>query len=155
MLHAIILDSGPLGTATKRRGVPDAEACRRWVADWIKHGVSFHVPAIAYYEVRRELERHGNWAGCSRLDAFCEAVPNRYIPLSDSALRSACGMWAKARNQGTPTADRKELDCDVLIASQAIELGLPESDFVIATVNAGHLSLFCPAASWLELDPHA
>jgi hypothetical protein len=35
MSWVVILDTGPLGIATKRRGVPDAEACRQWIA----HGI--------------------------------------------------------------------------------------------------------------------
>jgi hypothetical protein len=31
MNRIVVLDTGPLGIATKRRGVPDAEACRQWI----------------------------------------------------------------------------------------------------------------------------
>ena len=109
------------------------------------------VPAIAYYEVRRELERLTNTTGIARLDAFCGAVPGRYLILTDEALRLGCQLWAQARNAGTPTADPKELDCDVLLAAQALTMGVPASDLVIATTNVGHLSLFAVADLWTNI----
>jgi hypothetical protein len=51
------------------------------------------------------------------------------------------------------TADPKELDADVLIAAQALDRGLPASDFVVATVNVGLLALFVPAARWDTITP--
>jgi hypothetical protein len=66
MTRAILLDAGPLGIVTKRRGVLDAEACRAWVARCLQQGALVLVPAIAYYEVRRELERIPNATGLAR-----------------------------------------------------------------------------------------
>ena len=42
---------------------------------------------------------------------------------------------------------------DVLIAAQAMDLGLPAAEFIIATVNVGHLALFVPAALWANITP--
>jgi predicted nucleic acid-binding protein len=82
-------------------------------------------------------------------------APYRYLPFSDTALRRACTLWAQARNAGTPTADSKELDCDVLIAAQALNYqitnGIASSDLVLATVNVGHLSQFLPADIWQKI----
>lgn len=72
---------------------------------------------------------------------------------SSSALRLAATLWAQVRNAGTMTSDPKELDCDVLIASQALDTGLATTDFVIATVNVGHLALFAPASLWSNITP--
>ena len=102
MSRVILLDAGPLGIVTKRLGVPDAEACRAWVARCLRHGARIFVPAIAYYEVCRELERMRNTTGLARVAAFCSAVPGRYLPLSDTALRLGCRLWAQARNAGRP-----------------------------------------------------
>ena len=148
MMRVIVLDTGPLGIATKRRGAPDAEACRKWIAACIRGGASVVVPAIAYYEVRRELERLNNAHGMRRLDTFCNAGAERYIPLSDTALRLGCRLWGEARRAGMPTADPKELDCDVLIAAPALDPGVPASELVVATTNPGHLARFVPAALW-------
>jgi predicted nucleic acid-binding protein len=127
---------------TKRRGVPEAEACRAWVARCLRQGARILVPAIAYYEVCRELERMRNATGLARVEAFCNVVPGRYLPLSDAALRLGCRLWAQARHAGTPTAAPSELDCDVLLAAQALTLDVPEVDCVIATTNVGHLAQF-------------
>src|SRR5437867_12972649 len=103
------------------------------------------VTAIAYYELRRAMERVMQRRGLSQLDAFNAARSNRYLALTDDALRLAAKLWAKSRNAGMPTADPKELDCDVLIAAQALTMGVPTSDLVIATTNVGHLARFVPA----------
>lgn len=149
MPRTIVLDTSPLGTVTKRRGVPDADACRQWVADCRRAGHRILAPAIAYYELARELERSGNTAALARLDAFCR-VPGCYLPVTDQAVHLAVKLWARARRAGIPTADPKELDCDVLIAAQALDLGLPPSELVVATMNIGHLSQFVSAELWTK-----
>lgn len=66
-------------------------------------------------------------------------------------------LWAQARNLGTPTADPKELDCDVLIAAQALDYqttqGLAPGELVMATVNIGHHSRFLTAGLWQNITP--
>lgn len=57
-------------------------------------------------------------------------------------------LWAQARSAGAPTADPKELDCDVLLAAQTLTMGVPTSDLIIATTNVGHLSQFANADLW-------
>ena len=62
-------------------------------------------------------------------------------------------LWAKARTSGNPTAHPHELDCDVLIAAQALDLGLPDDEVVVATMNLGHLGLFIEARLWTNIEP--
>jgi hypothetical protein len=56
-----------------------------------------------------------------------------------------------------PTADPKELDCDVLIAAQALDYqtthGLASGELVMATVNIGHHSQFLAADLWQNITP--
>jgi predicted nucleic acid-binding protein len=125
----------------------------RWALDIMAAGHRLVVPAIADYEVRRELERVGQRRGLAQLDAFNAARSDRYLALTDDALRLAAKLWAQARNAGMPTADPKELDCDVLIAAQALTMSVPTSDLVIATTNVGHLARFVPADLWTNLTP--
>jgi hypothetical protein len=40
------------------------------------------------------------------------------------------------------------LDCDVILAAQALTLGVPDGEFVVATMNIGHLAQFVPAEAW-------
>ncbi len=152
MARTIVLDASPLSIVTMRRGVPEAEGCRQWVVECRVAGWTIRAPAIAYFEVARELRRAGNSLGLERLEAFC-SLPGCYLPLTDSALRLAARLWADARNAGAPTADPKELDCDVLIAAQALELGGAEAGVVIATMNVGHLARFVPAEHWRHIAP--
>lgn len=153
MSRVIILDTGPLGLLTNPKKTPEARAITRWALDMMTAGHRLVVPAIADYEVRRELERAGRRQGLAQLDAFNAARADRYLALSDRALRLAAKLWAQARNAGIPTADPKELDCDVLIAAQALTLEVSSADMVIATTNVGHLGRFVPAALWTNITP--
>jgi hypothetical protein len=120
-------------------------------------GTKIIVPAIADFEVRRELTRTHSVNSLAELDKFNAAVTDRYLALTDSALKRAAAMWAVARNRGTLPADPKELNGDVLIAAQVLDYqqiyGLSTVDIVIATINTGHLSLFVPAAVWSNILP--
>lgn len=62
-------------------------------------------------------------------------------------------MWAKARQEGRPTADSKGFDFDVILAAQALTFGAPKSDVVVATTNVKHLAQFVAAKHWTEITP--
>ena len=145
----IFLDSGPLAQLANPKLSPATVSILTWAKSMRAAGHRFVVPAIADYEVRRELERSGKVASIAELNTWY----GEYLPLSDSALRLASKLWAQSRNAGTPTADPKELDGDVLIAAQAIDMEYPIADFIIATVNVGHLSRFAPADEWQNFKP--
>lgn len=151
MSLTVFLDTGPLGILTNPKRPPETVRTLTWALTLLRAQAPVIVPAIADYEVRRELERAGKTAGLAALDAWNTAVPERYLPLTDTALRLGAQLWARARRQGTATADPKELDADVLIAAQALDYGLPATEFIVATVNVGHLSLFVPAAHWTHI----
>ena len=146
-------DREALGILTNPRRPPETVSALQWALTIWRAGHRFIVPAIADYEVRRELQRAAKTAGLAALDAWNNAAPDRYLPLTDSALRLGATLWARARYAGTATADPKELDADVLIAAQAIDLGLPPTEFIVATVNVGHLALFVPADRWANITP--
>ena len=151
MSLTVILDSGPLGLVTNPKKTPETVAAAQWVFDMEAAGHRFIVPAVADYEVRRELIRAGKTNGIARLNTFNAAEPDRFLSVTDAALLLGADLWAQARNAGTATADPKELDGDVLIAAQALDMGLPATDFIIATVNVGHLALIRPCQ---PLDKH-
>ena len=157
MSRTIFLDTGPLGILTNPKKPTDTVDALRWAAGHLRAGNRFLVPSVADYEVRRELVRLGRAAGIASLDAWNALPSGRYVPLTDSALRLASNLWAQARNAGTPTADPKELDCDVLIAAQALDYqsvhGLTSGEIVMATVNVGHLAQFLPAVLWQNIKP--
>lgn len=147
MSRTIVLDSGPLGLITNPRASPAAAACGQWVVDAIRGGAAVMVPAIADYEVRRELIRARRTAGIERLDAFIAEVD--FLPMSTAAMRRAAAFWAEARQRGRPTAPDPALDGDVILAAQAATLDQP--GVIVATTNARHLSQFVPAELWSDI----
>jgi predicted nucleic acid-binding protein len=115
--YVIVLDSGPLGLITHPRyGSAEVVEATDWISQSIFAGTRVIVPAIVYYELKRELLRARKNVGLSRLDEFVNATPDRYLPLSDEALRLAADLWARSRQMGRLTADPKDLDIDVIIA---------------------------------------
>jgi predicted nucleic acid-binding protein len=145
------LDSGPLGLLTHPQRSIEVIALTDWVSRCLLRGRLVMVPAIVYYELRRELLRAGKQTSLWRLDAFIAATPGRYVPLSDEALRLAAELWAKARQQGRPTAEARALDIDVLLAAQALSFATTRSEVIIATTNARHLSQYAQAKHWNEI----
>jgi hypothetical protein len=153
MLQAIILDSHPLSLICQRRGKPDADACRQWLADCMQSGVRVHVPEVADYEVRRELIRAGKTAAVARLDRFSAIVPGRYIAITTVAMRLAAELWAQSRQAGVPTADPQALDGDVILAAQALTMSIPPTNLIVATSNVRHLARYVPADIWQKILP--
>jgi hypothetical protein len=151
MIKAIVLDSGPLGLIVHKVGVKAADDCRTWLAGHIQRGVRVLVPEIVDYELRRELIRLGKVQAISDLQTFETDVPGRYLPVNTPVLRHAAELWAEARKQGIPTAHEHELDVDLILAAQALGVGLPPTDFAVATSNPFHLSRFVPADLWQNI----
>ena len=152
MSRILFLDSGPLGLLT-----PSPAKCRSdrggcWLSQCLLNESRVIVPAIVYYEVRCELLRANKPVGLAGLDAFLTTNPGRYLPLSDRALRLAAELWAKARQDGQPTADAKALDTDVIIAAQALSFGLGGTGVTVVTTNPRHLSQFA-AKNWPDIVP--
>jgi len=118
------------------------------VANWLNHLVLAHIQIfiseVADYEVRRNLILHGKKNSIERLDELRQLFT--FVPITTTVMLSAADMWAAARRRGRPTADLKELDCDVILAAQALE-----QDAIVATENLGHLSQFAPAYFWKDI----
>jgi len=102
------------------------------VANWLNHLVLAHIQIfiseVADYEVRRNLLLHGKRNSIQRLDELKETFT--FVPITTSVMLRAADFWAAARRRGRPTADLKELDCDVILAAQALEQAA-----VVATKN--------------------
>ena len=143
----MVLDTGPLGMVTHRGGVPEVDACKRWLLALVERGVRIGIPEIADYEVRRELLRAGKMRGIERLDALLETF--EYLPLSTIVMRDAALLWADVRKRGQPTADPKALDADVILAAQARRMD--SAEVVVATTNVQHLSRLIDAKLWREV----
>ena len=148
MTRFVILDSTPLALILQRRNYPAADACRRWLAGHLARGARVILPEIIDYEVRRELLRLSNQRAVTELDAFGQAEPDRWLPLTSAALRRAARLWGDARSGGRPTADPHALDIDMILAAAVLESGFDLSEVVIATSNVAHLAQFVPAQEW-------
>ena len=70
MIRVIVLDAGPLGLLTNPARTPEVRAIHLWADAHMAAGHRFIVPAIADYEVRRELEQAKKTTGMARLDAY-------------------------------------------------------------------------------------
>src|SRR5262249_28997757 len=132
----ILLDAAPLGVLANPRKTAQTLAARQWLAALHAAGRRIIVPEIADYEVRRELLRVNSRRGLANLDQL--ALQLEYLPLNTPIMRRAAELWAQARQQGQPTAANQSLDADVILAAQALTLGVPQ--VIVATSNVGHLS---------------
>lgn len=147
MLH-ILLDSSPLGALSHPK--PDAGIVR-WAAACQRVGHEIYVPEVIDYEVRRELLRANKKIGVANLNALKAVF--RFLPITSPAILLAADLWATSRQGGLATGDPKKLDIDVILAAQALTLGIPTGDLVVATSNVAHLSRFVPADLWSSISP--
>ena len=141
----VLLDAGPLGMISNPNASITNSACYQWMESLVLNGDEVLVPEIADYEVRRELLRARKTHGLARLDILKNSLG--YLPLTTSVMLKAAELWAQARNSGLPTADPKALDCDVILAAQALE-----KDGIVATENVGHLARFVDARDWRDIQ---
>jgi len=158
MPRLTILDTFPSSSTAKEQPRPHAtftmlDHCHEWIRECLRSGNSVIAPAICYDEALRELERLNATSQIARLRAFCHAAPGRYFAITDADLERAATLWAHPRNTGTPTASADALDADVILAAQALGLGLSTTDFIIATTNPGHLEQFVPYDLWTNISP--
>ena len=144
---AVFLDSTPLSELAHPK---TSGAFRAWL---VKFGISSSlvaIPAIADYEVRRELLRLGRAKSIERLDELSRL--NEFVPVTQPALLLAAEFWARVRREGRPTAGAEALDADVILAAQAATWARDTGDdIIVATSNARHLARFVPAAHWTEI----
>jgi predicted nucleic acid-binding protein len=150
----IILDTFPTSSVAKRRGRKPSllDDCREWVGECELAGHTILVPAIAYYEVLRELELRSATSQIARLRDF-SLQPGRFIPLTTAQLDLAARLWGDARRAGLPTASLQALDGDVILVAQALSLGLAPTEYLVATTNVAHLSRFVPCRLWSAIVP--
>ncbi|HEY2290773.1 MAG TPA: PIN domain-containing protein [Thermoanaerobaculia bacterium] len=140
----VLLDAGPLGLISNPKAMEIANECREWMRGQTARGVRFCLPEIVDYEVRRELLRGNKVRGLARLDLLKSSI--WYLPITTPVMEKAAELWADVRRRGMPTADPKALDCDVILAAQALAV-----NGVVATENVGHLARFVTARHWRDM----
>ena len=136
----VLLDTGPLGMLTNPTPTRKTREAQLWMRTHLVKGVSFRVPEIADYELRRNLILENLTDAISRLDALAAAIG--YLPLTLPAMRKAAELWADVRRQGLMTAPKEALDGDAILAAQAAIASDGSSQVIIATTNLGHLGRF-------------
>lgn len=129
----------------------DAVAVTNWTTACLVAGHKLYIPEVIDYELRRELLRSGKANSIKKLDSLKTTL--RFLPINSAAMLLAADLWAKARQAGLPTGDPKKLDIDVILAAQALTLGIPNSDLIVATSNVAHISRFVPADLWSNIQP--
>ena len=155
MPRDIFLDTFPTSCAGKAKGnkTSDTEKCKEWIRDCLFAGHKIYVPEMSYYEAIRELKRLQATVQVAKLRAFCFTLPDRFIPITSNHIEMASDLWAISRQAGKPTASDDALDGDMILCAQVLSFNLPASDFVVASTNTKHLSVFVPAEEWLNIQP--
>jgi hypothetical protein len=90
----IVLDTFAASSVAKRPGKRFSllDQCREWVNACEAVGHTVLVPAIAYYEVLRELELRRATSQILRLRTYC-LDPRRFMPLTTAHLELAARLW--------------------------------------------------------------
>lgn len=142
MNRIIVLDSSILGKLVHPRLDLDIY---EWFQGLLEKEYPIIIPEIIDYELRRNLLHKDFIKSIDRLDLLKETLI--YLPLNTNAMLRASELWALARKQGKPTADYKSLDCDVILAAQALQV-----NGLVVTENIKHLSLFVETKLWHQVD---
>ncbi len=150
MLH-ILLDSYPLGLVSMPIPSTAAAPVGNWTADCLAAGHKIYIPEVIDYELRRELLRARKASSVSKLNGLKAVF--QFLPISSPAMLLAADLWSQSRQSGLATGDPKKLDIDVILAAQALTLGVPASELVVATSNVGHISRFVNADLWSNIKP--
>ena len=150
MKRLILLDSGPLGMASNPKAENISLVCQQWLEEMLVRGEQVAIPEIADYEVRRELLRANRLNGLRRLDNLKQTL--KYISINTEVMLLTAQLWADMRNRGTPTADAKALDGDVILAAQANLIANDSTEVIVATTNLRHLDRLTNAAHWHSIN---
>ena len=151
MAMFIFLDSAPLSLLARPALSAEAQPIHAWVAACDAAGHRIIIPEIVDYKVRREFLRAGRQASVNKLNYLMSSLT--YLPITTAAIVKAAELWAQTRQQGRPTAHDQNIDVDVILAAQALTLGVAVNDLVAATSNERHLSSFVPADLWSNISP--
>ena len=148
----LFLDAGVLGLLAHPGGVDEARRCRAWARRMLEAGVRLFVAEISDYEVRRELIRIAATAGLRRLDQLRATLD--YAPITSASMGVAGQLWAESRRRGIPNGPDVSVDCDVILAAQALQAAGPTRSVVVASENVKHLGQFLDTRPWERINPH-
>ena len=103
-------------------------------------GHTIYIPEVIDYELRRELLRANKTNSVRKLDGLKAIL--RFLPITNAAMLLAADLWASFWQRGLATTDPKKLDVDVILAAQALTMGVAPEDLIVATSNAALVSRF-------------
>ena len=157
----IFLDSGPLGLVTHPKANAESTNCIAWLLGLLeKEGVKVCIPEICDYEIRRDyvrrVEKNTDPQDAVRAKKALENLDQlktviSYVQINTPMMNRSAQLWASARNNGISTADDKSLDCDVILAAQALVSTPATDNLIIATSNVRHLARFAKAQKWEDI----
>ncbi len=142
----IFLDAGVVGMLAHPQGGDEPRRCRAWARGMIWGGVRLCMAEVTDYELRREMIRRDAKASLRRLDELRAGLD--FAPITSDAMGIACHLWAESRKRGRPPAANTRLDCDIILAAQAIREAGPGREVVIASANRKHLDQFLDTRPW-------
>jgi len=151
----LLIDTNILMKICHPREYPDVA---RWFADWLRYTLTNDQAEIlltcaADYELRRGylyalLKQDGpdSVEAIGRLDDLCRDLG--VVPIELATAKRAAQHWANARSGGYATdSDKRNVDWDVIIASQAAEMNA-----IVVTNNTKHLVRYdVDAKDWSEI----
>lgn len=143
------MGSTPVGLITNPKATPLALQCQQWLDSVLARNINVILSETIDYEVRRELLRANKLLSIKKLDLLKSELT--YLPITTELMLKVAELWARARNEGKPTADNKALDGDVILAAQAVLVAGYGHEVIIATSNAKHLSMFADAREWQSI----
>lgn len=136
MNKVVLVDSTPLGQITHPNIKPQV---KNWLQNLNNQEIKLLIPEIADYELRRQLLLNNRVKSIKRLD---DLIKGRLILIDRKTVLKACELWAWIRKQGLPTADRENIDGDVILSAQAILQTEFYYEVIIVTENVKHISRF-------------
>jgi predicted nucleic acid-binding protein len=141
LIDTVMLDASAVGVACHPR---PSKNFLNWYRQLAAVNIKVIIPEIADFEVRRELIRTKRTNSLFRLNRLKETLV--FAPLNSQIMLRAAELWADARNRGRPTAGPERLDCDVILAAQALERGA-----TIISENINHLTQFTSVVRWQDM----
>ncbi|GFE67844.1 type II toxin-antitoxin system VapC family toxin [Chroococcus sp. FPU101] len=152
----VFIDTSILGQLSNPNQLSEIVECQNWFEHLLARGVYFVTSELCFYELKRSLilaaQTGYSARGISKLDALRNVID--FLPVTQEVAELASQIWAKARQEGTPTADEKNIDIDIIIAAhwQILKKEFPGRMVIISTTNVKHLRLFAEASEWRNIS---
>jgi predicted nucleic acid-binding protein len=152
----VFLDTGIIGILSSPRKIGEDYECKQWLYHLLARGIYVASCDLCDYEVRRSLllnkiKNPLAVEGIENLDQLQDLI--EFLPITKNLMKKAAELWAISRSKGQATADIKNIDADIIIATtcQLLQVEDPDQNLIIATTNVKHLSRFLEARNWREI----